>query len=122
MQVQADPGTGVWNATLPGGLTAWDVTPHGERIALARQHERDEPAVLPAALPHISAPRPAQRALVAHRPRPGKQSPFSLAEGALPVLGPPCPITALAAGRWAAGHRPRMSIAPFLVPDSTELG
>jgi CSLREA domain-containing protein len=26
MQVQADPGTGVWNATLPGGLTAWDVT------------------------------------------------------------------------------------------------
>jgi titin len=26
MQVQADPGTGIWNATLPGGFTAWDVT------------------------------------------------------------------------------------------------
>jgi len=26
MQVQADPRTGVWNATLPGDLTAWDVT------------------------------------------------------------------------------------------------
>jgi len=26
MQVLADPTTGIWSATLPGGLTAWDVT------------------------------------------------------------------------------------------------